>query len=76
MTALPDMQVLMDGLAIEEGALVYRWTLVGSNSGPGGTGRSVRVAGFEEWRLDDDDLIVESLGHFPSEEYERQLQGA
>src|SRR5436305_8685977 len=33
MTAFPDMQVLMDDLATEDGGIEYRWTLVGTNTG-------------------------------------------
>jgi hypothetical protein len=49
--------------------------LIGTNTGPGGTGRPVRVSGEESWRLNDDGLIAESLGHFDAEEYQRQLDG-
>lgn len=73
MTAFPDLQVLMDGLELQGGTAVYRWTLVGTNTGPGGTGRAVRVSGFEEWRVGDGNLIVESLGHFDGDDYARQL---
>ena len=76
MTAFPDMQVLMDDLTIQGDRAVYRWTLVGTNTGPGGTGRRVRISGFEEWRIGADDLIEESLGHFDGEDYQRQLEGA
>jgi nuclear transport factor 2 (NTF2) superfamily protein len=75
MTAFPDMQVLMDGIAIEGDGAVFRWTLVGTNTGPDGTGRSVRISGHEKWRIDADGLIEESLGHFDSEDYQRQLEG-
>jgi len=75
MTALPDMQVLMDDVSGDGRTAIYRWTLAGTNTGPGGTGRTVRVSGFEEWRLDADGLIAESLGHFDSAEYQRQLEG-
>ena len=75
MTAFPDMQVLMDDLTVEGEKAVYRWTLVGTNTGPGGTGRRVRISGFEEWRIGADALIAESLGHFDSDEYQRQLEG-
>ena len=75
MTAFPDMQVLMDGLDVEGEKAVYRWTLVGTNTGPGGTGRGVRISGFEEWRIGPDGLIAESLGHFDNDEYRRQLEG-
>jgi uncharacterized protein (TIGR02246 family) len=75
MTTFPDMQVLLDDVSGEGGTAIYRWTLVGTNTGPGGTGRPVRVSGFEEWRLDADGFIAESLGHFDSAEYQRQLEG-
>src|SRR5947209_20513766 len=49
MAAFPDMQVLMDDLVTEDDGSVYHWTLVGTNTGPGGTGNRVRFSGFEEW---------------------------
>ena len=75
MTAFPDMQVLMDDVIIQGDRAVFRWTLVGTNTGPGGTGRPVRISGYEEWRIGADDLIEESLGHFDGEDYQRQLDG-
>ena len=75
MTAFPDMQVSMDGVTGDDRSAVFRWTLVGTNTGPGGTGRAVRISGYEEWRLDAEGLVAESLGHFDSEEYRRQLEG-
>jgi nuclear transport factor 2 (NTF2) superfamily protein len=75
MVAFPDMRVLMDGLSFAgEGGCEYHWTLVGVNSGPGGTGNSVRIRGYEEWRFGDDGLIAESQGHYDQAEYERQLE--
>jgi hypothetical protein len=73
MTAFPDLQVLMDDLSVDGYGAVYQWTLVGTNAGPGGTGRGVRISGFEEWRIGPDGLIAESLGHFDSEDYRRQV---
>jgi SnoaL-like polyketide cyclase len=64
MTAFPDMQVLMDDLVVREDAVEYRWTLVGTNTGPGGTGKEARISGFEEWTLGEDGLIAESQGHY------------
>jgi predicted ester cyclase len=74
MTAFPDMQVLMDDVLVQGDRAVYHWTLVGTNTGPGGTGRRVRISGFEEWKLGDDGLIAESRGHFDSAAYKRQLE--
>lgn len=74
MTAFPDMKVVMDGVSVQGDRAVYRWTLVGTNTGPGGKGNKVRISGFEEWRIGDDGLIAESLGHFDSTAYEHQLE--
>jgi hypothetical protein len=74
MTVFPDMQVLLDDLTFREDGVDYHWTLVGTNSGPGGTGRSVRISGFEEWTIGEDGLIAESQGHYDQAEYDRQLQ--
>lgn len=75
MTAFPDLQVLMDDVVEEGDRVLYRWTLVGTNTGPGGSGRPVRISGFEEWQFSDEGLIAESLGHFDGEAYQRQLEG-
>jgi len=74
MVAFPDMQVLMDDLRLDGGSTQYHWTLVGTNTGPGGTGRRVRISGFEEWTIGEDGLIAASLGHFDEAEYARQLE--
>ena len=74
MAAFPDMQVLMDNLVTQGDRAVYHWTLIGTNTGPGGTGQRVRIRGFEEWKLGDDGLIAESRGHFDSAAYKRQLE--
>jgi hypothetical protein len=74
MTAFPDIVVAMDSLTANENHAVYRWTLTGTNTGPGGTGKAVRIHGYEEWTLGADSLIQVSLGHFDEADYERQLQ--
>ena len=74
MVAFPDMQVLMDDLVVLGDNAEYRWTLVGTNTGPGGTGRRVRISGFEEWTIGDDGLIAASLGHYDQAEYDRQVE--
>jgi len=50
------------------------WTLTGTNTGPVGTGRRVRISGYELGKIDSDGLIAESKGHFDSADYERQLK--
>lgn len=74
MTAFPDMVVTMDAVSIERDHVVYRWTLTGTNTGPGGTGKAVRISGYEEWTIGTDGLIAESKGHFDEAEYNRQLK--
>jgi predicted ester cyclase len=72
--ALPDMQVYLDELIVDSGRIAYHWTFTGTNTGPGGTGNSVRVVGYEDWTIDDDGLIAASSGHYDAAEYARQLR--
>lgn len=74
MTAFPDMVVSMDDLLDLGDRVIYRWTLAGTNSGPGGTGRRVRIRGFEDWTLSPELLVVRSLGHYDAADYARQLE--
>ena len=74
MTAFPDLVIRMDRLDVEGGRTTYHWTLTGTNSAPVGTGKAVRISGYEEWRIGSDGLIAESKGHFDEAEYERQLK--
>ena len=73
MTAFPDLKVYFDGLLEKNGKAIYNWTLEGTNTGPGGTGKRIRISGFEEWRMGADRLVAESLGNFDAAEYERQI---
>lgn len=73
MRAFPDMVVSMDSLVNTSEGKEFHWTLTGTNSGPGGTGKKVKVSGFELWKFDNDGLILESIGRFDAEEYNRQL---
>jgi uncharacterized protein (TIGR02246 family) len=74
-TTFPDMVVVLDGVEREGGHVIFRWTLRGTNTGPGGTGRSVKISGYEQWTIGEDGLIAASLGHFDAAEYQRQLMG-
>lgn len=74
MAAFPDLVVMMDGVTLEgRDHAVYRWTLGGTNTGPGGTGNAVRISGYEEWEIGADGLVAQSRGHFDEVEYQRQL---
>jgi predicted ester cyclase len=74
MTAFPDMELTMDSLEPGQEGGTYRWTFVGTNTGPAGTGKPVRFSGYEQWTIGSDGLIARSSGHFDSDEYERQLE--
>jgi hypothetical protein len=74
MTAFPDMRVIMDELRVQGSSVEFHWTLIGTNTGPGGTGHRVRINGFESWQIGPDELIAGSQGHFDSAEYQRQLE--
>ena len=74
MTDFPDMRVTMDGLETKADRTIFHWTLSGTNTGPEGTGKRVRISGYEGWQFGADGLVGESKGHFDSDEYESQLQ--
>ncbi len=74
MTAFPDMQVVLDKVLVQGDRPEYHWTLIGANTGPGGTGNRVRISGFETWQFGDDGLIFSSRGQFDDTEYRRQLE--
>jgi len=79
MRDFPDMIVTFDklGPAPADGSCdaVFHWTLIGTNTGPGGTGNPVRIRGYEQWTFDSDGLVRQSKGNFDAADYERQLNG-
>ncbi len=74
MRAFPDLEVTMDAVTRHADRAVFHWTLTGTNTGSRGTGKRVRISGYEEWQLDNEGLIRNSQGHFDSADYDRQLQ--
>jgi len=72
--AFPDIQVFMDDIVLNDETVEYHWTFTGTNTGPGGTGKWVRISGFEEWTIADHGLVVESRGSYDQDEYDRQLE--
>ena len=73
MSAFPDLEVVMDDLVVRGDVIEYHWTLVGTNAGPGGSGRRVRISGLERWTMGEDGLVA-SQGRFDEKEYARQLE--
>lgn len=75
MDGFPDLRVDLDRLQTGDDSPVYHWTLTGTNTGPGGTGRAVRISGFEQWTIGDDGLIAASLGSFDEADWDHQING-
>lgn len=73
MSAFPDMVVTLVRMDQHRERPVFHWIWTGTNTGPGGTGKFVRLTGYEEWTLDSNGLIVKSDGHYDEAEYQRQL---
>lgn len=74
MRDFPDMVVTMDDVSRDSNGTKFHWILTGTNTGPGGTGKRVRIRGHELWRIDNNGLIENSKGRFDAAEYERQLK--
>lgn len=74
MTAFPDLCVTFDKLVQRGEKVEFHWTLDGHNTGPGGTGKRVRISGCEEWAMGPDGLIAQSQGQFDANEYRRQIE--
>lgn len=74
MTAFPDMVVKMTRMEERDGQPMFHWSWTGTNTGPGGTGKFVRITGYEEWAIDASGHFAESKGHFDEAEYRRQLK--
>ena len=74
MSDFPDLTVTMDSLTVASNGAMFHWTLTGTNTGPGGTGKRVRISGYELWSIHNDGLIAESKGRFDATEYGRQLR--
>jgi len=74
MSSFPDMVVKLERLDQHGDHPVFRWIWTGTNTGPGGTGKFVRITGYEEWTIDANGLIAKSDGHYDEAEYQRQLK--
>lgn len=74
MTAFPDMVVRLDSVVETANGARFHWLWTGTNTGPGGTGKAVRMIGYEEWTFAADGLIAQSSGHYDEAEYQRQLR--
>ncbi len=73
MNAFPDMVVTMDRIVSTLNGIEFHWTLTGTNTGIHGTGKKVKISGFELWKMDNNGLIKQSKGSFDTEDYNSQL---
>jgi SnoaL-like protein len=55
MRTFPDMIVTMEDVSRNSHGTKFHWTLTGTNAGPGGTGKHVRISGYELWRFNTPD---------------------
>src|ERR1035438_8178805 len=58
MTSFPDLQVFFDNLLIKGDRAEYHWTLIGTDTGSGGTGHKVRISGYEAWKIGEGTLLA------------------
>lgn len=72
MAAFPDLKLTRDFYRVAGDHAVYGWTLEGRHAE---TGNFVKASGWEEWELDDDCRITNSLGWFDAKDYEMQVSG-
>ena len=72
MSEFPDLKLTCDFIRVAGDHAVYAWTLEGHHAE---TRNFVKVGGWEEWELDDQCRITNSLGWFDAADYERQLAG-
>ncbi len=70
----PDLVLRMDDLRTGGNQAIYLWTLVGTHSGPGGTGNFVKIPGWQNWLLTDNLLISRADCGYDVADYERQLR--
>ncbi len=69
---VPDLKLVCDGLRCAGDHVVFLWTFTGTHSG---TGRPLRVSGWEEWDLDADYKVRASRGWYDADDYTRQTSG-
>jgi hypothetical protein len=74
MTSYPDLIVKFDRLEPRGDRVLYRWSFIGTNSGPGGTGNPVRISGYEDWKIGPDGLIADSKGQYDAQDWDRQVK--
>lgn len=68
-----DMKVICNEVRAAGDHVAYFWTFTGRHAG---TGRPLRVIGWEEWDFDGEGKVQASRGWFDAVDYARQVDGA
>jgi len=66
MTGYPDLVMEFRGFSTKGERVLYHWTLIGTNNGPGGTGNRVQIRGYDDWKIGADGSIEDSKRHTTS----------
>ncbi len=66
---IPDLSLVNDGVRSSGGHVIYLWTFTGTHQG---SGKSLRVSGWEEWTIDPAGQITSSRGWFDADDYADQ----
>lgn len=69
---VPDLTLDFDGVRIAGDHVAYLWTFTGHHAA---TRNPLRIAGWEEWDLDEEGKVAASRGWFDAEDYARQVAG-
>jgi predicted ester cyclase len=69
-TAVPDLELLLDDLHVQEDLAVFSWTLRGTHSE---TSNWINISGFEIWQMGAEGLIADSRGYYDSAAYSHQI---
>ena len=67
---VPDLALVCDGVRAAGDHIVYLWTFTGTHAR---TKNPLRIAGWEEWDLDQDHKVRASRGWFDADDYARQV---
>lgn len=70
---VPDLTLSCDDLRMSGDHVAYIWTFSGHHAG---SGRTLRISGWEEWDPDAEGKVPASLGWFDAADYARQATGS
>ena len=69
---VPDLHLTCDDVRLAGDHAVYVWTFTGHDTG---TGKPLKIRGWEEWDISDNGKVQASRGWFDAEDYARQTGG-